>query len=155
MRRRVVVAKRNHGGVQCPALTDMQICGTAMCPVDCTVGGFGPYGTCSKTCGGGIQRRTRIVGRQAAYGGKPCPPLTDSRVCGTQECPVDCVMGAWRPWGACPKTCGTGWQERTRDIAVVAKHGGVFTKCGRVCAKYAGAVTKCIGAFEKYEGELS
>lgn len=36
--------------------------------------------------------------------------------------PVDCVMGEWRPWGAC-NACG-GERSRRRSIVIYAKNGG-------------------------------
>lgn len=40
----------------------------------------------------------------------------------------DCVMGDWREWSACSKTCGTGEQTRTRSIVTQPSAGG--RECG-------------------------
>ena len=55
-------------------------------PKDCIVGDWGPWGSCSKTCGGGIQERKRNVKYPAKFGGKQCPPLVNKRICNTKIC---------------------------------------------------------------------
>lgn len=52
---------------------------------------WGPYGSCSKSCGGGQQTRTRnCTNPPPAHGGKDCSdlgPSTSSRECNDQGCP--------------------------------------------------------------------
>ena len=55
-------------------------------PLDCIVGDWGPWGQCSKTCGGGIQIRNRSVKYPAQFGGQQCPTLENKRLCNTQAC---------------------------------------------------------------------
>ena len=41
------------------------------------------------------------------------------------KCPVDCILGKWRPWSLCSKTCGAdGVVMRSRKIIVVGMYGG-------------------------------
>jgi len=48
----------------------------------CEVSAFGPWTPCSKSCGGGVQTRTRTVTRD----GSQCPALKQQQACHTQEC---------------------------------------------------------------------
>lgn len=57
-------------------------------PVDCKVSEWSDWGACSKECGGGTQSRTRTVTTPAANGGTPCPTLSDTQPCNTQDCPT-------------------------------------------------------------------
>ena len=124
-RTRSVTTHALHGGFQCPALVSSGLCATAPCPVDCEVSSFGPFGSCSHTCGGGTMQRRRIVAQMTEHGGKLCPALFEQSACSTQACPVDCAMNPWAAWGACSKSCGNGWKLRRRTVKVAASAGGV------------------------------
>lgn len=93
-------------------------------PVDCVVGPWSSWGTCSMSCGGGTQTRTRSVTTPPANGGAACPQLSETQSCNTQPCPVDCVVGPWSEWGSCSATCGGGSQTRTRLVLTHAAFGG-------------------------------
>ena len=55
--------------------------------VNCTWGAWSSWGSCSKTCSGGSQMRTRSVSEQARHGGA-CPgPSSDLRGCNPELCP--------------------------------------------------------------------
>uniref|UniRef100_A0AAY4ECW1 Thrombospondin type-1 domain-containing protein 7A n=1 Tax=Denticeps clupeoides TaxID=299321 RepID=A0AAY4ECW1_9TELE len=59
------------------------------CPHDCVVSDFTAWSVCSKTCGTGLQHRTRVVLATPVYGGANCPNLTQTRTCSNQVlCPV-------------------------------------------------------------------
>ena len=61
--------------------------------VDCTWGGWEPWGDCTKTCGGGVQLRTRLF--FAGNSGKMCSGQSASM----QECnPTPCPQTTARPW---------------------------------------------------------
>jgi hypothetical protein len=68
--------------------------------INCVVSDWSNWGTCSKTCGGGTQQRTKSITTQPQNGGRACPPsseLTESQTCNTQSCPQqtekqDCVV---------------------------------------------------------------
>ena len=48
---------------------------------------FGHWGSCSKSCGGGVQSRSRGIKQTAAYGGQECAgDLTETRECNVAEC---------------------------------------------------------------------
>ena len=84
--------------------------------VDCAVGEFGNFSVCSNTCGGGTQTRSRPVITPKSGNGKECPPLSESRPCNTQVCPLDCKVSPYSDFNDCSLTCGGGTKTRTRDI---------------------------------------
>ena len=57
-------------------------------PVDCVWGAYDAWSTCSKTCGGGVQIRTRKVDTVAENGGTACTGLSsEQQDCSTSACP--------------------------------------------------------------------
>ena len=84
--------------------------------VDCSVGEFGDFSVCSKTCGGGTQARSRKVITPKTGNGKECPTLSETIVCNTQSCPRNCTVTPFSDFGECSKTCGGGSKSRFRDI---------------------------------------
>merc|ERR1712055_521351 len=116
-----------HGGADCEkeyGLGDKDDCNTKKCPID---GQWSKWGECSKTCGGGLKKRT-YTNPAPAYGGADCkaegygPKNEDD--CNTEECPVN---GQWSNWGECSKTCGGGLKKRTCTNPAPA-HGGTDCK---------------------------
>ena len=54
---------------------------------DCTWEEFSHWDTCSKSCGGGQQSRSRRIRQNAAYGGHDCiGALEEVRTCNTAAC---------------------------------------------------------------------
>jgi spondin-1 len=39
--------------------------------------------------------------------------------------PVDCVLSEWTEWTKCSVSCGTGRQEKFRNVVVESQNGGV------------------------------
>ncbi|MBN3300954.1 THS7B protein, partial [Amia calva] len=76
------------------------------CPQDCVVSEFSAWSGCSKTCGSGLQHRTRAVLATPVYGGASCPNLTETRNCHNQ---FSCSVGEDEykyslkvgPWSEC------------------------------------------------------
>lgn len=54
-------------------------------PRDCRVGQWSDWSACSKTCGIGEMHRLRKVVRHSKRGGRPCPPLQESKWCGSAK----------------------------------------------------------------------
>jgi hypothetical protein len=123
-RSRTVITPSANGGAQCPSLAETQTCNTQACPVNCVVSDWSDWSSCDKTCGGGVQNRTRIITQPAENGGTSCPVLSDSRQCNTSPCPVNCVVSDWGAWGTCDKTCGGGTQTKSRTVIQPANYGG-------------------------------
>ncbi|XP_063221755.1 spondin-2-like [Bacillus rossius redtenbacheri] len=56
----------------------------------CRAGAWSPWTACSASCGVGESSRTRTVVQHARRGGRPCPPLAETRWCGGHTaCPQD------------------------------------------------------------------
>lgn len=98
---------------------------TPLVPVNCVVSSWSSWSNCDKTCGGGVQTRTRTIITPASNGGEECPVLSETQACNTQSCPpVDCVVSSWSAWSNCSSTCGGGLQTRTRTVITPASNGG-------------------------------
>lgn len=52
-------------------------------PRDCRVSEWGAWGECSKSCGIGEMQRHRTITKHARRGGTPCPPLIETKWCGS------------------------------------------------------------------------
>jgi hypothetical protein len=84
-RTRVAVTQAYNGG-SCTT-TESVACNTHACPVDCVEGGWSAWGSCSVSCGGGSQARTRGVSVSPANGGRACGALSGAQSCNTNACP--------------------------------------------------------------------
>jgi len=101
------------GGKDCSELGKpimSHACNEQPCPIDGGYTDWTPYSKCTKTCGGGLQYKSRCcVNPAPAFGGKPCiltgEPV-DIKSCGTDACPINGNWGKWEGFGACSKTCG-------------------------------------------------
>nr|XP_045016023.1 SCO-spondin [Jaculus jaculus] len=68
---------------------------------------WGPWGLCSRTCGTGVQSRSRSCSLPRALVLQRCLGLEqESRACFPQACPADGEWGAWSPWSVCSEPCG-------------------------------------------------
>ncbi|CEM22062.1 unnamed protein product, partial [Vitrella brassicaformis CCMP3155] len=91
---------------------------------DCAVGEWKDWGECSKSCEGGVKKRTREVTAEPQGGGEECPALEETAPCNEQPCPVACVVGDWSIWSPCSKDCGGGKRRRGREITTEPQHDG-------------------------------
>ncbi|XP_013411289.1 uncharacterized protein LOC106174328 isoform X4 [Lingula anatina] len=119
-----------NGGADCVGdRLELQQCNTQGCPVDGGYSQWSSWGTCSSTCGGGSQTRTRTCTNPTpAFNGNDCSglgPNSETQQCNTQGCPVDGGLTNWSSWGSCNATCGRGSQSRTRTCTnPVPQNGG-------------------------------
>lgn len=111
-----------YGGSDCPP-EEEKACNTNYCAVDCEMGEWGQYSTCSEQCGEGTQDRTREVHTQAAYGGKECGPEYGEQNCNDGPCAVDCEH-EWGGWGSCSEDCGGGYKSRHPVVKTMNQYGG-------------------------------
>jgi hypothetical protein len=123
-RTRPIVTPPSGGGTPCPETKQTEQCNTQYCPVDCVVGYWSDWTTCSKSCDGGNRTRTRPIITPPRDGGAPCPETKQTEKCNTQDCPVDCAVGHWSDWTVCSKPCGGGSRTRTRSIVTPPRDGG-------------------------------
>lgn len=127
-RARVIIWQPLNGGTACPHLSETCPCNvtdTTPCPgaIDCLVSNWTDWSTCSASCGGGTQTRSRTVLQLAAYGGS-CPALSEAQACNTDACPpADCVVSDWGPWSLCSAASG-GTQNRSRTVLQQPAYGG-------------------------------
>lgn len=125
-RSRVLWVAPAHGGLECEGSTeDEEVCNDHLCPVDCRLGDWSGFTSCSETCGGGAATRSRSIVTQQANGGLPCVGATNEEIrCNTQTCPVDCQLDEWSPWTGCTVTCGGGTMTRQRTVLEPSRDGG-------------------------------
>ncbi|XP_072707738.1 SCO-spondin-like [Ciconia boyciana] len=101
---------------------------------DCRWTPWGPWGGCSRSCGGGVQLRLRAYSPPAP-GGRWCPDILSAnaqhRSCGLQACKVDGAWSGWSPWSRCDRTCGGGRSVRSRSCTRPPKNGGQPCPGGR------------------------
>ncbi|XP_013879264.1 SCO-spondin isoform X2 [Austrofundulus limnaeus] len=94
-------------------------CSLENCPVDGGLSPWGPWSSCSLSCGGlGVKTRTRgCVQPAPAFGGRDCQgPRQETSYCQAPECPVaptkeptipdeDHGFSLWSLWSPCTQTC--------------------------------------------------
>lgn len=74
-------------GALARALVALVLSLTADAEMDCVVTHWGAWAPCSKTCGCGIQFRSRLVTQPPSPGGVDCPKLVGARSCNEALCP--------------------------------------------------------------------
>ncbi|KAK2558439.1 Chymotrypsinogen 2 [Acropora cervicornis] len=106
-----------NGGLACSGSSQQTArCNTQRCPVDGNWGAWSGWSACSRSCGRGLQKRTRTCSNPVPKGGgRSCSgPNQQMRSCKVRDCPVHGQWGAWGKWTGCSKSCGIGVSERIR-----------------------------------------
>ncbi|XP_032880576.1 thrombospondin type-1 domain-containing protein 7B [Amblyraja radiata] len=112
-------------------LVDPLLCGNSgyieetcsvLCPSDCKLSEWSKWSACSKSCGSGIQTRSKWLREKAYNGGRPCLKLdVKNQVYDRIPCYGDCIKHSWKaePWSDCRingresmHSCGEGVQTR-------------------------------------------
>lgn len=106
-RTRSITQQKWRHGSDCPGLSESEQCDPGVCPVDCAVSNWSAWSTCSATCDGGSQTRSRSITRQPVGTGGSCPHLTEQQNCNTQLCVRNCVVSAWGEWSPAGTDYGT------------------------------------------------
>jgi len=90
-------------GSACPTTSDQRLCNSQCCPVDCQVAPWGAWSTCSSTCGGGSQRRERVISVFSRCGGAACEDTVfyEDQPCNTQCCSSPCEYYPYGEWSPC------------------------------------------------------
>ncbi|XP_075524817.1 ADAM metallopeptidase with thrombospondin type 1 motif A isoform X1 [Dermacentor variabilis] len=87
---------------------------------------FGQWGTCSRSCGGGTQRRQVVCVDNLESKSNACNELLrppETQHCNTEECPTWSVS----EWTPCDQECGGG--QQTRRVACQGVIGFVDAHC--------------------------
>ena len=137
-----------YGGVTCSGTPiRKKSCEIQDCPVDCICNEFSKVWTpCSQSCtpaGGshGKQTNKRIC-VEGVHGGKTCKqkyeielgqPLTRTRECNTEACPVDCICQEFNDtWSSCSKSCtpegGISGVQTSERVCIEGSNGGKTCK---------------------------
>ena len=125
-RTRAVVSIAKWDGHICLPVGETVACEEYPCPIDCSYHAYGNWSACSVSCGSnGITRAYRSRQVRESYGGASCPPDTFKQdTCNMGPCPVHCDVTSWTAFGQCSKTCGTGWETKSRSVTTQPLHGG-------------------------------
>ena len=101
-------------GLNCPPPSDASRLQTQTCPVDCVVGDWSDWNTCSASCGdAGVRTRSRTITTPPLNGGLSCPPVTEEEPCNRRQC---CVLNENEQWSNCTENCSGGTQYRIKSI---------------------------------------
>lgn len=107
---------------------EIRKCNMGLCPVDGHFSSWSAFGQCSKTCSGGVHKRTRAC-QNPKNGGKNCEGNSEeTESCNSQiPCPVHGGFSNWSEFTKCSVMCGIGTRTRKRSCTNPApKDGGKF-----------------------------
>lgn len=129
-----------HGGDYCQGSpTNTELCFLRHCPIHGNYSEWSDFSSCTLTCGGGKQYRTRTCNNPSPqYGGINCSGLGPKREevdCNTNPCPIHGGYSKWSDFSACSVSCNSGSETRTRMCTrPLPQHGG------RDCAIFGPAI---------------
>ncbi|XP_076053538.1 hemicentin-1-like, partial [Oratosquilla oratoria] len=120
------------GGTDCDGdALEVTPCSSPPCRIDGSWAPWGPWASCSTSCGGGIRRRRReCTDPEPSEDGRFCQGSdTLQEYCNLEPCPVHGGWSSWSSWGPCTATCGGGQRHRYRTCDNPVPGPG-----GRACA---------------------
>jgi hypothetical protein len=86
-RSRHLIRHALNGGRACAERTETRACNTVCATkADCELAAWSAWTACSKTCGGGVAKRSRTVLNQPTAGGKACSVTAETVKCATEHC---------------------------------------------------------------------
>ncbi|KAF7458020.1 Spondin-1 [Cryptosporidium felis] len=87
-RSRTVIQEMQHGGEECPVdLEQVQDCSVdVICPVDCVLGSWSYWSSCSVDCGKGNSTRSRSIITRPKGTGSPCGEYSQTKSCDGENC---------------------------------------------------------------------
>lgn len=123
---RTILMGRENMGMECPELQKTgEHCNRINCPVDCQMGEWSEWSTCTKPCGTGATTRNRNIERDPVFGGITCEATEESEKCNTDSCDKDCELSLeWSRKTNCSKACNTGFQEHHKIVLAPSKGNG-------------------------------
>ncbi|XP_062505321.1 A disintegrin and metalloproteinase with thrombospondin motifs adt-1-like isoform X3 [Corticium candelabrum] len=107
----------NHDGLDCVGSDqENRPCNQQQCPLDGGWGTWMSWSTCTATCNGGTQSRSRLCNNpKPQFGGLECPGHgSEDNPCGTSNCPVHGGWSSWTQYSKCSKSCLGGLQCKYR-----------------------------------------
>jgi len=110
----------NQYGAGCPPVEMERRCNEQSCPIDCEVGAWSRWSSCTVRCGGGVRQRARLVEMQPMFNGKPCSATSAAEKCNVGACDKDCVLSEWTDWATCSKECDGGLRTRKKEVTTEA-----------------------------------
>jgi len=84
-RTRSVIVDANFGGEPCEDTEEEEACNIQDCDEPCELAEWGQWSACSRMCGGGTQRRTKSIHKEAVGNGH-CAEPTDSERMAYKDC---------------------------------------------------------------------
>lgn len=105
-----------NGGMICSgSAQQVDECNAESCPIDGAWLEWAPWSECSRSCDGGIMKRSRVC-QAPLRGGMYCAGHGDETArCSTEPCPLNGAWGTWSSWSSCSVTCGHGLKTRLRN----------------------------------------
>eukprot|EP00929_Paragymnodinium_shiwhaense_P006556 TRINITY_DN11019_c0_g1_i2.p1 TRINITY_DN11019_c0_g1~~TRINITY_DN11019_c0_g1_i2.p1 ORF type:complete len:1664 (-),score=325.03 TRINITY_DN11019_c0_g1_i2:136-5127(-) len=128
-RSRKVEREAGPNGLGCSgAMSMMESCSTHECPAtdanSCRWSDWSKWSSCRGEEDQQVYRRRQVEVFAKGPFGKACEgPMNQTKQCPVITLPEPCKFGEWTRWADCDKSCGGGYQGRSRKIAQEAVSG--------------------------------